>query len=399
MNVVRSIQAFNAGRDPERLQIKYDKLRRSPSAFLRGTCHRFYERLPSDGDFKSAPKTWVCGDLHLENFGSYKADNRLIHFDISDFDEAALAPASWDLVRILTSLCVRADELGLGGSARRTLASACIESYTAALTKGKALWLERETAHGQVRKLLDGLHERERPPFLDSRTQLRGRKRTLRLDGEKALAATPAQRAAVSAFMAGFARSQPDEAFYEPLDVARRVAGAGSLGLDRFVILVRGKGTPDGNYLLDLKLAQPSSLQPRLKVRQPRWATQAHRIVAVQQRMQAVSMALLRPVMMDGQSYVLRELQPEEDRITLDPRQKAEEELEEAVVTMGRLLAWAQLRSAGREGSAIADDLIEFAGRRKWRARLLDAAQDCALQLLDDAATYNEAFDDGVFRL
>jgi len=399
MNVVRKIQAFNAGRDPERLQLKYAKLRRSPSAFLRGTCHLFYERLPSGGDFKSAPRTWVCGDLHLENFGSYKADNRLIHFDISDFDEAALAPASWELVRMLTSLQVSADELGIGAAATRALGPTFIDAYAAALMLGKALWVERETAHGPVRTLLDSLHERARSPFLDSRTQLQSRRRVLRVDGKKALAATAAQRAEVGAFMANFARSQPDAAFYELLDVARRISGTGSLGLDRFVVLVRGTGSPNANYLLDLKLAQPSCLLTRLKVRQPRWSTEAQRIVAIQQRMQAVSMAFLRPVVMDGQSYVLRELQPHEDRITLDAGPRAPKEIEQAVVTMGRLLAWAQLRSAGRDGSAIADDLIDFACRKKWRSRLLDAAQDCVLQLQDDAAAYNEAFDDGAFKL
>lgn len=59
--------------------------------------------------------------------------------------------------------------------------------------------------------------------------------------------------------------------FYDVLDVARRVAGTGSLGLDRFTILVRGKGSPDSNNMLDLKQSLPSSLLPRLKVTQPKW--------------------------------------------------------------------------------------------------------------------------------
>ena len=45
---------------------------------------------------------------------------------------------------------------------------------------------------------------------------------------------------------------------------------------------------------------------------------QAHRVVAVQQRMQAVSMAFLQPVTMGHASYVLRGLQPTEDRVSLD---------------------------------------------------------------------------------
>ena len=38
-----------------------------------------------------------------------QGDNRLPYFDVNDFDEPFLAPASWDLVRFLTSLWVGAD--------------------------------------------------------------------------------------------------------------------------------------------------------------------------------------------------------------------------------------------------------------------------------------------------
>lgn len=84
------------GRDPERLQLKYSKMRSNAFVFMRATCHLFYDRLPQDDLFKRAPLTWACGDLHLENFGSYKGDNRLVYFDLNDFDEAALAPACQD---------------------------------------------------------------------------------------------------------------------------------------------------------------------------------------------------------------------------------------------------------------------------------------------------------------
>ena len=55
MDVVSQIRTFNAGRDPVRLQIKYQNMRTSPFAFLRGTCHLFHDRLPLGGVFKSVP--------------------------------------------------------------------------------------------------------------------------------------------------------------------------------------------------------------------------------------------------------------------------------------------------------------------------------------------------------
>ncbi|WP_430383771.1 DUF2252 family protein, partial [Acinetobacter baumannii] len=69
-------------------------------------------------------------------------------------------------------------------------------------------------------------------------------------------------------------------------------------------MLVQGKGSPDGNYLLDLKEARPSSLAPYLKVKQPKWQSHAHRVVEVQHRLHAVSMAFLQPVLIDHNAYV-----------------------------------------------------------------------------------------------
>lgn len=399
MNVVKAIQQYNAGRDPERLALKYTRMRTDPFVFLRGTCHLFYARLPTRGIFKSAPPVWCCGDLHLENFGSYKGDNRIAYFDLNDFDEAALAPATWDLVRLLASLRVGAGSLGLRPLAAEALCTAFLSAYAGALAGGKAYWVEPQTAQGLVRTLLDGLRDRKRAAFLDSRTQRRGPQRRLRVDGRKALPASEAQRAMVTAFMEAFAQTQHNPGFYAVRDVARRIAGTGSLGVERYVVLVEGKGSPDGNYLLDLKQALPSSLVPHLKTEQPRWGTQAERVVAAQRRIQAVSMAFLQPVLLQGQPCVLRGLQPVEDRVSLDGARQRMADIRGVVTAMGQMVAWGQLRSAGRQGSAIADELIAYGQRGKWQAKLQAAAADMALQTLRDAAEYNAAFDDGAFRL
>ena len=134
VNVVKRIQEYNAGRDPERLQLKYRNTRSNPFVFLRGTCHLFYERLPTSGLFRSAPATRICGDLNLENFGSYKGDNRLTYFDMNDFDEAALAPTSLELVRFLTSVLIAAEGLSLSAPESRDLCRTFLDVYSAALT-------------------------------------------------------------------------------------------------------------------------------------------------------------------------------------------------------------------------------------------------------------------------
>ena len=396
-DAAEQIRRFNAGREPERLALKYAAMRRTAFVFLRGSCHLFYDRLPPDPLLAQAPAAWCCGDLHLENFGSYKGDDRLAYFDINDFDEAALAPLSWDLLRFLTSVLVGANEMGLHPREAHALCVAFLDTYAATLAGGAPGAVEAETADGLVRSLLEDVSKRSRPEFLDRRTEHHGAHRRIRIDGKKALAADSAGRDRAQALLAAFARTQPDPSFFAPLDVARRIAGNGSLGLERYVILVHGKGGPDGNYLLDLKQAPASSLAPHLRQAQPAWATQAQRIVAVQSRMQAVPEAFLH-ALGDGQhSYVLRALLPSEDRITLDRTRLSISDFAGVVRTMGKVAASAHLRSSGRDGSAMADALADFGRGDQWRPALLDIALGCAEQVQRDWAGFCGAYDAGAF--
>ena len=162
MDAVQLIAQYNAGRDAERLQLKYRAMRASAFAFMRGSCHLFYQRLPRSGIFKSAPAAWICGDLHLENFGSYKGDNRLVYFDLNDFDEAALAPLTWELMRMLASIRVAARDAGFSQADAQVLCRSFVDAHAQALAGGKAYWIERETAQGLVRELLDSLQSRQR---------------------------------------------------------------------------------------------------------------------------------------------------------------------------------------------------------------------------------------------
>jgi uncharacterized protein (DUF2252 family) len=172
---------------------------------------------------------------------------------------------------------------------------------------------------------------------------------------------------------------QPDPGFFQVLDIGRRIAGTGSLGVARFVVLVEGKGSPDGNYLIDIKEARPSALAPhlaRLGIAQPAWENEASRVVAVQQRMQAIEHAFLQPVVLDGMPCILKGLQASEDRVAIGKWGRKLDRLKDVVATMGRVLAWDQLRAAGRSGSAGVDALGAFAREGQWAEEMLEAAAE-----------------------
>ena len=142
-SVTQSILAYNRGRDPERLKRKFALLRRDAFAFFRGTCHLFYATLPRAALFARAPAVLACGDLHLENFGTYKGDNRLVYFDLNDFDEAALAPFTLELVRFVASVLVASTHLKLTSPQATKLCRVFAESYRNAIGDGKPRWIER----------------------------------------------------------------------------------------------------------------------------------------------------------------------------------------------------------------------------------------------------------------
>jgi uncharacterized protein (DUF2252 family) len=74
---------------------------------------------------------------------------------------------------------------------------------------------------------------------------------------------------------------------------------------------------------------------------------------------------------MGAAGFVLRELQPLQDRMRMESWHGKLADLRDAMTTMGRVTAWGALRGSGRQGSAIADDLIDFASERGWRREVL----------------------------
>jgi uncharacterized protein (DUF2252 family) len=385
-NIKTRIETFNNGRNPELLKLKSKKIANDPFSFFRGTCHLFYEDFPQNSPLNLAPLTWICGDLHLENFGSYKGDNRLVYFDVNDFDESVLAPCTWDLVRFVTSIIVGSRALGIDEKESLHLSELYLKTYSQTLAKGKARTVEKETAKGLVKDLLESLKKRNRADFLNQRTQEKKGKRRLVIDNKRIIAATAEEQENVQKLIKYWHKSTDQNAdFYQILDVQKRIAGIGSLGLERYIILVEGNGSPDQNYLLDFKETHPSSLQPYLPPdSQPQWENPAKRVVAIQRRLQGTSPALLEAINDGDKSYVLRELQPEQDTVILQAWNGKLGRLEKLIQTMAEVTAWDQLRSSGRQGSAIADELINFGQSSEWHHSILEYANHYSQKVNQD---------------
>jgi uncharacterized protein (DUF2252 family) len=295
------------------------------------------------------------------------------------------------------SLRVGAHALTMKETQADSICTRFLNTYTKALARGRVRNVEEGQTKGIVRNLIFQVRTRKRETFLDSRTTLTNGRRSLNTDGKHALAVTEEKRAAVSELITQWAALQINPQMFTVIDAARRIAGVGSLGVERYVILVEGKGSPNNNYLLDLKTQPGSSLQPHLVLPQPHWQSEAERVVTVQRWVQTVAPALLVPVSLDDKPFVLRELQPTDDKINSSLLNGKAARLEKLVKTLAKVTAWGQLRSAGRQGADAAYDFIDFASDTKWQKPLLEYAQHYTQTVKQNYAEYCEAYHAGGF--
>jgi uncharacterized protein (DUF2252 family) len=375
---VDAIVAVNRGRDPVLLARKFQAMAADRFAFLRASAGLAHASLDLAA-LPPSPTAWVCGDLHLNNFGCFRGLNRLVYFDLNDFDEAARLPAAVDLLRLLGSIWTAAPGFGLIREEAEFLAADALERYGEALARGKPFWLEPATARGPIRSLLERVSTRRRRDMLARRTELRRGRRMIAIDQRRYLPLPPdsGMRDQLGVALGSLGQLYESPEYFVPRDFARRVAGMGSLGLPRYVALVRGRGDPDRNALIDFKLAAPSSAAAALpSFEQVAWADEAQRVVTVQDICQAACPAFLTAMPIGGPAFVVRELQPVEDRIALEDLARQPKRLADTLSNMAEVAAHAQLRSAGRMGAANPDAMIEFgfelmAHPRPW----LDAAR------------------------
>jgi uncharacterized protein (DUF2252 family) len=360
-SLIKRLKKFNADRDPEMVKLKYEALKESPFRFFRGTCHLFYEDLPEKSFILHSPKTWICGDLHLENFGTFKGNNRVAYFDMNDFDESFLGPCLLDVVRLCTSVFLASGLVKIEKADCRKLVKALLHSYASNLEAGHIRYMEHRTAKGFVKDMLDHAMQRQRIDMLKQRVVFSKSGLAIKHDELKAFAAREETKHVVKNALGAWAKEHSNNpGFYKVIDIANRATGTGSIGIERHLVLVNGKGKPDGYYLLDIKEAVVPSAFEFLKFKQPKWKNEAERLIGIQGRVQAASPAYFNSIQAGKKWFVMKELQPLEDKVDFNLLQKDTEKFTQLLTDMGAIIAWNNLRAGGRQGSAIADELIKF---------------------------------------
>ena len=254
---VAEILTYNGSFHPRWVASKVVKLTASPFSFFRSTFHLFAADVRK-GPFRAWPVAEssgrIVGDLHTENFGTFRAVTGDIVYDINDFDETTAGPYEYDLRRLATSLLLTGLEngmrLGDGVNATETAILSYLESVDRLGRFKRREEFEKEEAaeSPELKTLLKNAEEKSRPEFMRrlAREDESGSFRfafddVAKYRPVKTKVREEANRRLPEFLKTCLAPKNAEPGKYTFQDVAERIAGAGSLGRERYAILL-GKG-------------------------------------------------------------------------------------------------------------------------------------------------------------
>ncbi len=203
------------------LEAKHERMKESAFMFFRATYYRWAQQWPEEcPECAKAPQVLAVGDLHVENFGTWRDADARLAWGVNDFDEAHALPYTNDLVRLAASARLAVEERNLGVTAREASA-AILAGYGEGLEAGGQPFVLEEK-HKVLREAAMG-ELRDPPRFWEKMDALPDVTGLVPDDAREALETL-----------------LPDKGM--KYRVAHRIAGLGSLGRERYVALGEWRG-------------------------------------------------------------------------------------------------------------------------------------------------------------
>jgi len=324
----------NRNRLRELVPLRFARMLSDPFSFYRGAAALMAADL-ADGP-SSGVEVMCGGDAHLSNFGVYASPQRTLIFDLNDFDEAAVAPAEWDVKRLTTSAIIGGRQAGYPEKLVKRIAQNVVSTYRdGLLTMLDMNLLDRyylrlepqryvNEVSGNLGQVIAATARKAK-----TRTSARVYERIMEKgpDGQLRLRENPPllqhvgidDEAAVTAAFREYLTGVPADvavllSHFTLTDVALRVVGVGSVGTRCYLLILTG---PDGTPLvLQVKEATSSVLEEYGRWQQPDVLATAERamghglrVVDGQRILQAVSDVFLGSLRLDGRDYYVRQFQ------------------------------------------------------------------------------------------
>ncbi len=334
------------------LETKHQRMNESAFMFLRATFYRWMQRWPElCAELNKAPNVLAVGDLHLENFGTWRDDEGRLVWGINDFDEAFNLPYTLDLVRLCASaeLAIRENHLSI---TPKLACQSVLSGYKDSITAGgrpfaleeRHAWL-RDLALASLADPIAFWARLELLPELKPKQQPEAAVRALR-------------------------RSLPAPDLEHR--VMHRVAGMGSLGRQRLVAVMDWRG---GKIARETKALAPSACLwaiGDLKSNEPEYTAILERAIRCPD-----------PAMRVRGGWIVRRLAPDSGRIEITalPKERHEAKL---LYAMGWETANIHLGSP-KAIKAIRRDL-----ETRIKGWLEDASHAMAKAITEDWITWKE---------
>ncbi|HET7580087.1 MAG TPA: DUF2252 family protein [Bacillales bacterium] len=263
------------GLSRENQKKKYEKMLTSPFQLYRGSAYLFYFdmiRMPLSYHTPADKPTWLQGDLHFENFSAFQNENGEAVFDTDDFDEGFPGSYLADVLRMASSIALYAEELGYDEEAQKQFIRDYANAYYAQMkafadgeTEPNAFEFTKNNTDGPVLNALNALQNQEADEVLENVTTVENGQRRF-VKSEKLEALSKEERMALEEAWPEYvasvdAENQQKNGFFEIKDVVKKHgAGTGSIGLQRYYILIEGE--KDGKVHDDIVLEAKEARMP-----------------------------------------------------------------------------------------------------------------------------------------
>jgi uncharacterized protein (DUF2252 family) len=301
------------------------KMAQSAHAYVRGNTNKFYEWL--DGieghTLPEGPAVWICGDCHTGNLGPVANAKGRVEIQIRDLDQTVIGNPAHDIIRLGLSLATAARGSDLPGVTTLKMMEALADGYEYAfdntLPNGRKN-PKPETVSVMMKEAVRRTWQQlaiERIEDTEPSIPLGKRFWPLDKNERKEIAALFKKREIAG--LATALRKNADEDKVAVLDAAYWVKGCSSLGRLRYAVLLDIDGgvvEGDDLCLIDIKEG--------VKAAAPRYSNQAmprdnaERIVEGARHVSPYLGDRMRSARMGDRSVVLRELLPQDMKLTIE---------------------------------------------------------------------------------
>jgi uncharacterized protein (DUF2252 family) len=295
----------NRTREADLVPVRHGRMLVSPFTLYRGAAKIMAADL--EGTPTAGLQVQLCGDAHLSNFGLFASPERRLLFDLNDFDETLPGPFEYDAKRLAASFAVAGRNNGFTKADARAATRASVTAYREAMagfaTMGTMdIWY----AHLAKREVSQVLHDaaadaqktkkdakaakrvgkiaRKEAAKARTRDSLQALSKLAELSsGQYRIVSQPPiivpardleatygiprddmERLLREQFRAYRATLRDDHRHllerFQPVDMARKVVGVGSVGTLAYIVLLQGRDQDDPLFL-QLKEATASVLE------------------------------------------------------------------------------------------------------------------------------------------